>query len=107
MSTLSLAKAANDELINSQYLFLIIFFVCEVGAVGKVSDCQPEGSGFNPRPGQGLNFGQPSFATPSMDRDVKLLVVSRRSTVGLKRTHTLIDKSRLMPVLWSVTSSSL
>ena len=25
--------------------------------------------------------------------------------MGHKRTHTLIDKSRLMPVLWSVTSS--
>ena len=48
--------------------------VCEVGTVGKISDCQPWGPGFNPRPGRGLNFGQPSFATPSMDRDVKLLV---------------------------------
>ena len=38
------------------------------------SDCQPEGPGFNPRPGQGLNFGQSSFATPSVDRDVKPLV---------------------------------
>ena len=48
--------------------------VCEVGTVGKISDCQPEGPGFNPRPGRGLNFGRPSFATPSMDRDVKPLV---------------------------------
>ena len=31
--------------------------LCEVGTVGTISDCQPEGSGFNPRPGQGLNFG--------------------------------------------------
>ena len=29
---------------------------------------------FNPRPGRGLNFGQPSFATPSVDRDVTPLV---------------------------------
>ena len=28
-------------------------------------------AGFNPRPGRGLNFGRPSFATPSVDRDVK------------------------------------
>ena len=31
--------------------------------------------------------------------------VSRRSIGGLKRTHTLADKSKLMPVLWIVTSS--
>ena len=35
---------------------------CEVGTVGKISDCQPEGPGFNPWPGRGLNFGRPSFA---------------------------------------------
>ena len=27
---------------------------CEVGTVGKISDCQPEGPGFNPRPGRGI-----------------------------------------------------
>ena len=49
--------------------------VCEVGTVGKISDRQPGGPGFNSRPpGRGLNFGQPSFATPSVDRDVKPLV---------------------------------
>ena len=48
--------------------------VCEVGTVGKISDCQPEGPGLNPPPFRGLNFGRPSFATPSVDRDVKLLV---------------------------------
>ena len=47
--------------------------VCEVGTVGKISDCQPGGPGFNPRPGRGLNFGRLSFATPSVDRDVKPL----------------------------------
>ena len=50
------------------------FCVCEVGTVSKISDCQPEGPGFKPRPGRGLNFRRPSFATPSVDRDVKPLV---------------------------------
>ena len=54
----------------------ICICVCEVGTVGKISDCHPEGPGFNPRPGRGLNFGRPSFATPSVDRDVKPLVES-------------------------------
>ena len=48
----------------------------KVGSVGKISDYQSEGSGFNPRPGQGLNFGRPSFATQSVDKDVKPLVLS-------------------------------
>ena len=48
--------------------------LCEVDTVGKISDCQLESPRFNPRPGQGLNFGRPSFATPSVDRDVKPLV---------------------------------
>ena len=47
---------------------ILIMSVCEVGTVGKISDCQPEGPGFNSRPGRGLNFGRPSFATPSVDR---------------------------------------
>ena len=37
--------------------------MCKVGTVSKISDCQPEGPGFNPRLGRGLNFGCPSFAT--------------------------------------------
>ena len=48
--------------------------MCEVGTVGKISDCQPEGPGFKPRPGQGLDFGQPFFATLFVDKDVKPLV---------------------------------
>ena len=44
--------------------------LCEVGTVGKISDYQPEGPGFNPRPDRGLNFERPSFATPSLDRHV-------------------------------------
>ena len=51
-----------------------ILCVCEVGIVGKICDCQPGGPGFNLRPGRGLNFGRPSFATLSVDRDVKPLV---------------------------------
>ena len=43
-------------------------------SVGKFSDCQPGGPGFNPQPGRGLNFGRTSFATPSVDRDVEPLV---------------------------------
>ena len=55
--------------------------VCEVGTVGKISDYQPEGPGFNPRPSRALNFGWPTFATPSVlyshvfaqsKRDIKL-----------------------------------
>ena len=34
-----------------------VYCVCEVGTVSKISDCQPEGPGFNPRLGRGLNFG--------------------------------------------------
>ena len=49
-------------------------FVCEVGTAGKISDYQRGGPGFKPRPGRGLNFGRPPFATPSVDRDVKPLV---------------------------------
>ena len=48
--------------------------VYEVGTDGKISDYQPEGSGFNPRPGQGLNFWRPFSTTPSVDRDAKPLV---------------------------------
>ena len=58
---------------------------CEVSAIGWISDCQSGGPGFNPRPGRGLNFGRPSFATLPVDRDVNPLVqwISRRSTGGL------------------------
>ena len=49
--------------------------MCEIGTVGKdsgaISEYQPEGPGFNPWPCRGLNFGRPSFATSSVDRDVK------------------------------------
>ena len=48
--------------------------VYEVGTAGKISDCQPEGPGFNHRSGRGLNFGRPSFAIPFVDRDVKPLL---------------------------------
>ena len=40
----------------------------------KISDCRLEAPRFNPWPGQGLNFGRPSFATLSVERDIKPLV---------------------------------
>ena len=56
--------------------------VCEVGAVVKISDCQPGVLGFNPRPVRGLNFRRLSFASPSVDRDVKPLVQSLDVAMG-------------------------
>ena len=56
------------------FSFTVYNCACKVGTVGKISDCQPGGPGLKPRPGRGLNFGRPSFATPSVDRDVKPLV---------------------------------
>ena len=50
-------------------------FVCaRLAQLVRSHDCQPEGPRFNPRPGRGLNFWRPSFAKPSVDRDVKPLV---------------------------------
>ena len=40
----------------------------------KSLTANPGGPRFNPRPGRGLNFGRPSFATPSVGRDVRPLV---------------------------------
>ena len=48
--------------------------VSVVKGLGKTAISQPEDPGCNPRPGRVLNFEQPSFATPSVDRDVKPLV---------------------------------
>ena len=56
--------------------FCTTFCGTRFGTVGKVSNYQPGGPGFNPRPGRGLNFGRPLFATPSVDRDVKPLAQS-------------------------------
>ena len=56
------------------YTILFLRSVCKVGKVGMTPDYQPEGFWVNPWPGQGLNFGRASFATLSMDRDIKLLV---------------------------------
>ena len=69
--------------------------VCEVSPVCRISYYQPEGPGFNPQHGRVFNFGQPSFATPSLDRNVL--------SEDLKEpNHTLVDKSRLMSVLWTM-----
>ena len=38
-----------------------------VSAVGKISGSHQKVLRFNPWPGHGLNFGEPSFATLSMD----------------------------------------
>ena len=60
--------------------------MCEVSAVGWISDYQPEGPGFNPRPGSRVEL-RATFTTPAprVDRDVKPLVqsISRRSVGGL------------------------
>ena len=63
--------------------------LCKVGTVGKISDYQLEGPRFNPRLCRGLNIGQPSFATPSVDRDVKPLVQSPDALSG-ELTHLSI-----------------
>ena len=52
-------------------------FVVEVSEVGKT-----EGPRFSPRPCRGMSFGGPSFATPSVDRDVKSLVQSLGILLG-------------------------
>ena len=53
---------------------LFYVFACDVSAAGKISDYQPGGPGFNPRPGRGLKmFERPSFVTPSVDRDFRPL----------------------------------
>ena len=69
--------------------------VCKVSAVGMTSDCQPEGPGFNLRPGRGLNFERPSFATPSIDRDVKPLVYGPPSNYASVPANNNL-KSRLV-----------
>ena len=67
--------------------------MCVVGTVGKISDYQTEGSGFFRHTVRG------------QERQAVCLV-SRRSIGGLKRTHKFVENSRLMPVLWTVTSST-
>ena len=71
-----LIKAWQESSAHSHFKFIIMWqaekCVCDVGTVGKISDCQLEGPRFNHWPGQGLNFRRPSFATPSVDRDVDL-----------------------------------
>ena len=72
--------------------------MCEYSAVGKICDCQPEGRGFNPRPGRGLNLGWPSFATPSVDRDVELSVNSPETLSHRTKTaQSLQGVSRVIP----------
>ena len=67
--------------------------LCEVGTAGKISDYQLEDPRFNFWPSQGLNFGRPPW-TGTLSR----------SMGELKRNHVLVDRSRLMLVLWSVSA---
>ena len=64
----------NFLLFTLSSIYQVNLELCEVGTVGWISDYQPEGPGFISRSGRGLNFGRPSFTTPSVDRDVKPLV---------------------------------
>ena len=75
-----------------------------VGSLKSTAN-QLEDPGLNPWLGQGLNFGRSSLATPS----VKLLVQSHDIlSWDLKEPrHTLINKSRLKPVLWTVSFSPI
>ena len=55
---LSTVKSVKKHLDGQNRLQIYsIRLVCKAGTVIKISDCQPEGPGFSPRPGQGLNFG--------------------------------------------------
>ena len=40
---------------------LLQSYVCEVGTVEKISNCQPGGPALNHRPGEGINFGRLFF----------------------------------------------
>ena len=53
--------------------------MCEIGTVGRISDYQPEGL-----------VERPSFATPSVDGDVKPLVRSLDVLSGDLKEHTLV-----------------
>ena len=83
--------------------------MCEVSAVSKISNCQLEGPDFNAWPGRGLNFGRPSFATPSVVGDVKPLVLSLDNLSGdLKEpTHFLkrVGQSRCCGMLNEVVDT--
>ena len=70
--------------------------VCEVSAVGKISNCDPGESWFNPRPGRGLNLSQTSLPhRPGRG------TLNRWSRDILGEVLALLDKSRVIPMLWS------
>ena len=48
-------------------------FAWALRPISQISYCQPEGPGFNVKPGRRLNFVSPSFATLSMDRRLRRL----------------------------------
>ena len=72
--------------------------MCEVSAVGKISDYQAGDPGFNSRPRRELNFVRPSFATPPVERHgikplaKSLEIISR----ALKITKALLEKSTVV-----------
>ena len=86
-----------------------IWFVCARLAqlVRSLTANPAEGPGFNPWPGRGFNFARRDLLSPHRPWTGTLNRLSSLSTFyrGLKRTHTLVEKIRLMLVLWSVTSS--
>ena len=83
-------------------------YMCKVnGTVGKISDCKPEGLGFNSPPWSRVELWETFFRhTVRGQGRLAIGLVSQHSIAGLKRNHTLVDKSRLMPVLWTVTFSA-
>ena len=83
MVMLTLSAPASLSVCNFS---LYIHCVCKVSAVGKISDYHPVGHGFNLQPGQEFSFGRPSFATPSVGRDV----LSRWSSLSMSYRGTLI-----------------
>ena len=81
--------------------------MCQVGTVGKIFDYEPDGPEFNPWPGRGLNFWWPSYATPSVDRDITPLILSPDMKFRrLRKTQTIVKEGRARLVLSGLNSSS-
>ena len=55
--------------------------VCGVGTVGKISDYQPEGPGFNPQPGRGLNFEATFFCHTETWPTLDLKIILNRKSL--------------------------
>ena len=61
--------------------------------------------GFNPPPCRGLNFGRPSFATPSVDGGVMPLVLPLDVLSGDSHSSIRVGQCRCKLVLWPIISS--